>query len=290
MKVRYNNTIYHYPSSAHDVSVGDLIRYHEMYGRANNDRLQEIELIEDETERDVETSKLILQSYAQSFSFHTGIPLDEVGKCIDVGDMCDIYVQNLEQSLKDKPTNYSREIDWDGDIYCLGDYQLLPQHDRILDEFLTSKEAIRQLSVNKASSWEKLKYLSCIYLRKKGEPFTENLLQPDGDRMQIMDKLPASIAQQVGIFFDQHNTYLKDNFSVFGRSKSKGIDMQSLFDRWGWVSFLSVIAKDGVFNISGLNAIDSAKQSKLYDVLIYASEKKDREELIAEYYESIKPK
>ena len=38
---------------------------------------------------------------------------------------------------------------------------------------------------------------------------------------------------------------------------------------------------------AGINAIECAKAAKLYDVLIYASEKKDHEEAINEYYESL---
>lgn len=65
--------------------------------------------------------------------------------------------------------------------------------------------------------------------------------------------------------------------------------MGQLFERWGWVSFLTMIAEAGVFTVqgSGLNAIDNAKATKLYDVLVYASEKKDSEELINDYYESL---
>jgi hypothetical protein len=43
-----------------------------------------------------------------------------------------------------------------------------------------------------------------------------------------------------------------------------------------------------VFNINGSNAIDSAKGSKLYDVLVYASEKKDMDEIINAHYEKQK--
>jgi hypothetical protein len=37
--------------------------------------------------------------------------------------------------------------------------------------------------------------------------------------------------------------------------------------------------------VTGKNAIDSAKESRAYDVLVYASEKKDMDALINAYYE-----
>lgn len=65
--------------------------------------------------------------------------------------------------------------------------------------------------------------------------------------------------------------------------------MAELFDRWGWISFLTMIAESGLFTIpgNGLNAIENAKGAKLYDVLVYASEKKDSEALVNDYYESL---
>ena len=39
---------------------------------------------------------------------------------------------------------------------------------------------------------------------------------------------------------------------------------------------------------NGKNGIDNAKAAKLYDVLIYASEKKDMNDLQERYYESKK--
>jgi hypothetical protein len=50
-----------------------------------------------------------------------------------------------------------------------------------------------------------------------------------------------------------------------------------------------MVAECGLFTIpgNGFNAIDNAKAAKLYDVLVYASEKKDSEELINEYYDSL---
>lgn len=59
------------------------------------------------------------------------------------------------------------------------------------------------------------------------------------------------------------------------------------FKRYGWISFLSYVAESKVFDVTGFNSIDSAKNSKLYDVLIWASEKKEKEEAINDYYEKL---
>jgi hypothetical protein len=47
-------------------------------------------------------------------------------------------------------------------------------------------------------------------------------------------------------------------------------------EQWGWVNFMKEIAKTKVFDIpgSGKNSIECAKDSKAFDVLIFASEEK----------------
>lgn len=66
--------------------------------------------------------------------------------------------------------------------------------------------------------------------------------------------------------------------------------MSNHFEKYGWVSFLSYIADSRIFDISGMNSIDAAKHTKLYPILVWASEKKEKEELIASYYERLNKK
>jgi hypothetical protein len=63
--------------------------------------------------------------------------------------------------------------------------------------------------------------------------------------------------------------------------------MKEHFAKWGWVSFLSYIAESKVFDIAGIDSIESAKRARLYPVLVWASEKKDKEEAVGLYYESL---
>lgn len=55
------------------------------------------------------------------------------------------------------------------------------------------------------------------------------------------------------------------------------------------MTFLSYIAEAPAFvRHNGLNGIENAKAAKLYDVLEYASEKKDLNDLIQAFYDSKK--
>jgi hypothetical protein len=47
------------------------------------------------------------------------------------------------------------------------------------------------------------------------------------------------------------------------------------------------VAESKVFDLHGMDSIDSAKRANLYKVLVWSSEKKEKEEAIAEYYEKL---
>lgn len=51
----------------------------------------------------------------------------------------------------------------------------------------------------------------------------------------------------------------------------------SFYEEWGWFDFLDAVAKAGVFTIQGggKTAIECAKDSKAYDVLLWASKERD---------------
>lgn len=52
-----------------------------------------------------------------------------------------------------------------------------------------------------------------------------------------------------------------------------------------WVNFLSFISESKIFDRSnGLTSVDNARAAKLWDVLIYSSEKKSYEKAMEAYY------
>lgn len=56
------------------------------------------------------------------------------------------------------------------------------------------------------------------------------------------------------------------------------MELKQHFADWEWVNLLSFIAESGVFNrANGKTAIYNAKAANLFEVLIYASEKKEYE-------------
>ena len=54
------------------------------------------------------------------------------------------------------------------------------------------------------------------------------------------------------------------------------MELVQYYREWGWIDFLSEIAKTKVFDIygSGLDSIECAKNANAYKVLMYASNEK----------------
>lgn len=78
-------------------------------------------------------------------------------------------------------------------------------------------------------------------------------------------------------------------FSIFTKGKSGGIDLSSHFEKWGWISFLTYVTEKSIFDISGngKSKLQNTKETKLYDVLVWADERSDYESAIAAYQEQL---
>lgn len=157
-----------------------------------------------------------------------------------------------------------------------------------LNQFITSKENARIITgIQGMTIYEALPIIIATYKQDGfSDDFEANLL-PDSELMIEVRDMPLNQAVFIMNWYFKHNNHIQESFSLFKPNRSKGIDMEEHFNAYGWLSFLSMIAKEGVFNVSGngLNAIENAKRAKLYDVLLYASEKKDSEDAINFYQE-----
>lgn len=205
-----------------------------------------------------------VDTHLQMFSFFTGIDLAEVIALFDhdrIEDIHNALFSGLEVTDKRIPSP-----------------NVTPQSKFTFNEFLVSKEATRQMEDN---YWKALMYLCSIFLREPGEPFRDELTEDT--------ELTLDVALQVGLFFEQFNDYIAKHFAVFKKTTSKGIDLTQHFNRYGWLSFLSYVAENGVvfYRSNGMTNLDNVKEANLYQVLAWSSERKEKEEAIADYYDSI---
>lgn len=290
MNFKYNGTDYTYPASLAEITLKQRIEFDLIYGNSLQESIVELQKMEDDDLYKLAETKLTLQTACQALSFFTGIPLQEVLNKISVDTVTSIFDESLSYLLfyAEKDYKENREIEFNKDIWYLPDAILLPSSKITFNEFLTSKEIVRQIEQSKQSKYISLLYLCCVFLRRKDEKFDESFIEDDSERMQLMRSLPIHYALSVGHFFDTFNNYLSKHFAVF--KKGKGVDMGAHFQRYGWVSFLSYVAESKVFDVSGSDSIDSAKNAQLYKVLVWSSEKREKEEAIASHYESLNKK
>lgn len=289
MTFEYQGRQYSYPTTLHDVTLRRRIEWEQEYGKDLAARAAEIHEMKDGNEKEVELTLFHVEHAVKAFAFFTGLPLSEVADHIDVRQVIAVFEATLiNLILPEAPDRSDDPIIWNGEFWFLPTPELRPDSEMTFNEFLVAKEIVRQVQAIGGSKWDALPYLCAIYLRNEDQPFSEDLVMEGGDRVEQMHDLPMDIAHQVATFFELHNAHLHEFFSVFRKSRGKGPNLSKHFDRWGWISFLTYIAECGLFTIpgAGLNAIECAKRAKLYEVLVYASEKKDHDEAIALYYEN----
>jgi hypothetical protein len=279
---------YSYPDSLSKITLGQRIAWQEFYGQRLEERAIALAEMPEGFDKEIAGADLYVDGAIQSFSFFTGIPLADCSR-IDLPQLLNVYGAARAVMAEQEEQHPEGPYAFKGELWYIAPPEVNTESKVTFNEFLVSKEVVRQLHAVGEGIWAALPYLCCVYLRKEDEPFTEALAREGGDRYQLMMELPLDIALAVTFFFEQLNAFIQEHFSLFQPGKSKGPDMAALFERWGWISFLTMIAESGIFTIpgNGLNAIDNAKAAKLYDVLVYASEKKDSETIVNEYYESL---
>lgn len=262
------------------MTLKERIEFQEIYGNDLDKRGNELLGIEDENERDMSTSEHFFESCCKLFAFTHKVELSAALK-VSLKEIIE-EVSPLVSPITRKPEGWYIE-----------EFEVTPLSRFTFNEFLVSKEAGRQYEAMGKSVWSFLPVVCAVFLRKdEQERFEESFLMDNSDRMNEVLNLDIAEALWVNEWFNNFNQYILDSFSVFKKGRSKGINMEEVFKAWGWVSFLSMVAKEGVFTVQGSNknAIDCAKEAKLYDVLVYTSEKKDSEDIINHYYEQLNKK
>lgn len=286
MTFKFERRSYRLPVGLSDVTIQQCIDFDRAHGVAF--RAQAAALDTELDTYDLSLTQITADAAVEAFSFFTAIDADKVKRGFDIAQILVYFNTTLAPMLSAPLAEMAPEVYFAGEVWHIAAPQLTAASAITFNEFLLSKEFSRQISQTGAGAVEALPYLCAIFLRKPGEPFTEALIAEGSERLEIMRSAPMNIGAGVAFFFEAFNTFVLENFSVFKKARGKQPNLSKHFDKWGWQSFLTFIAEAGVFTIpgSGMNAINCAKATPCYDVLSYASEKKDHEEIIAAWQES----
>lgn len=294
MKVQILDIVYDVPASRSELTLRKRYEYDIAFGDDLNQRITETIDNEDitEEERNNLLTDLYMERVRGTFSFFTGTDIQTV-EAIEIGPLIQFYELHLKDLLN---TNYEDEpthaVLSGNDLYWLPEPILTPQSTITLNELITAKEVSRNLSKTSSEKLHAIALIATIFLRKTGEQFSESLLSQE-DRMQMMWDIPMDTALKVAAFFDQWSEFVRTNFSCFEKPKVKGgVNMERHFDKWGWISFLNYVATEGTifYKSNNKSNLDNIKEAKAYDVLMWASCEKDKEDIIAAHQEEMSRK
>ena len=278
MKILINDKEVQLPISHREVTLGQRIDYENQYGKALREQLDAISKIEDEFEKEVELAGYHLQKMYSIFAFFAGTTVEAVKECTYVDQVFSIYNNLLKPLVEDPEVDeQERLFFWNNEIWELPEAELKHGSPMTFGEFIDAKQLIKDHIDMGGNKLEYLPKICAIFLRRQEEAYEESFLFEDSHRLQLMHSLPMDIAAAVSFFFDQINEFIALSFPVFApsRVKSSGRNMKEHFNRWGWINFLKSISQTKVFDMPGINSIESARKSKLFDILVYASEEKE---------------
>lgn len=206
MQFTYRGQQYTFPNSLADITLRQRIDFYNLYGKDIDEKAMLIEKLKDETEKEIERNLLSIDLACKSFSFYTGITLDEVRQYISVEELMEIYAVDMqmlheqERNIEIQPT-----YDWQGEQWCIAAPEVTGSSNMTLIEFVTGKEVVRQLHAVGKGRWDALPYLCAIYLRKRlpdgtQEAFSEDMAAEGSQRLAAMYDLPMDIAIAVAFF------------------------------------------------------------------------------------------
>jgi hypothetical protein len=171
---------------------------------------------EHEQELNEEIDFLIDKEALSWFTFWSGYDFFELINDESIASLL-VHYRVLRQLLKgdELPTvTFPYSVNWNGELWSVQDYRLVPESEMTFNEFITSKETMRQLSGVENGKWLSLKYLAAIFFRKEGEKFFDSLVYETGERLRLMDELPLSEGLNVAFFLISSTSGLK-NISVY---------------------------------------------------------------------------
>lgn len=212
MDFKYRGKKYSIPNMLEDITLGQRIEFYRQYGAELDELAKTISEMPEGQEREAEESLFMLRSAIETFSFYSGIPLEEVKESMAMEQVLNIYTANLAVLVQqEREITLLQSYNWKGEEWLIAAPELRPDSKMTFNEFITAKEIVRQMAQVGTGNWEPLPYLCAIYFRKKDEQYQEDFVLPESERLKLMYELPLNIALSVGFF-------LADTMSIYSQT------------------------------------------------------------------------
>lgn len=201
------------------ISLGKFIEFHEAHGRKLERELSEIlsrdyfkilksKGFSDISQEDIDLHRhmdidLHLDKEALAWcTFWTGYDFEELIGQPSIQPVLDYYrlLKFLLKESEEDAKNLTEDIQWNGEAWSIQDFKVNPASDMTFNEIITSKEIMRQVYAIGKGKWEGLPYLCAVFLRKKDEAFSDELIYEGSERLKLMQELPMDIALRVAFF------------------------------------------------------------------------------------------
>lgn len=212
MKVNINGTEYIYPTSLEQITLGQRIDFYNAYEKGRVIPEDELDAIEER-----------LSFAVKQFAFYTGASESEIKAHVSIKEMLDV-IQSSATIMKEQELTMQVESEYlfKGELWCIAAPETNATSTHTFNEFLSSKEIVRQMQQLGEGDFATLQYLCAIYLRKQGEPFSETFVS--GERFALMRELPLSIALAVAFFLSSSmNTFQSTLLSLKPEQEAAGL-------------------------------------------------------------------
>lgn len=211
MKFIYKESEYDVPTSLSQIKLRQKIEFDNLYSEKIEALKNEVFGDENKEVSDLDSMLLTFSVAAMNFSFFSGIPLEEVEQNIAVDDVLNIYYSCFYQLFQqEEELELQPEYLWNDEFWKLESPELTFESKITFNEFITSKQIVKEMSELASGHWESLPYLACVYLKREDESFEEKWLAPGSERMEMMLDLPMDIAVAVAFFLQSSmSMYLK---------------------------------------------------------------------------------
>lgn len=187
MKFNLNNTEYKYPTTLAEITLRQRIAFYNLHEK------QRV-IPEDEVDA-VEANVLFA---LEQFAFYTGIPVDVVKQQLDLGQVLDVVTTSAAiMQEEEQQMQLESEYLFNNELWYIAAPDVTPGSKFTFNEFITSKQVVKQTQQLGLGNFEALPYLCAVYLRRADEQFTDELVDK---RSEMFMDLPLSIALAVGFF------------------------------------------------------------------------------------------
>lgn len=216
MLIEINGEKINVPSDLSNISLGKFIEWYETYGRNLDDKLGDIyeKKYDDELQQAFAIEDHLFEEAIAWYSFFTGFDFSTIKELPIAPQLLNQYciLRELLNQSENETQAGMVEVDWNGEEWAIQDWRVDAKSTMSFNEIITSKETIRQISQIGLGKWDALIYLSAIFFRKKGEPFTDELIFEDGERIELMKSLPMNYAMMVAFFLKNCVNTWKNTF------------------------------------------------------------------------------